>query len=172
MKTSFLTILGICAFSAAAMAEDWPHWRGPHNDGRSSETNLPDKWSPKGENLLWRKEEFASRSSPVVMNDRVYLVCRAFPETEKEGEKTVCLDAKTGELIWESIHIVFCRRLTYRRNCSGSERKILMGIHLWRLLWIRSGVYTPGHPPSKPFERTHRHTIRRLKTNALLRKSF
>jgi outer membrane protein assembly factor BamB len=107
MKTSFLTILGICAVSAAAMAEDWPHWRGPHNDGRSFETNLPDKWSPKGENLLWRKEEFASRSSPVVMNDRVYLVCRAFPETEKEGEKTVCVDAKTGELLWESIHNIY-----------------------------------------------------------------
>jgi outer membrane protein assembly factor BamB len=89
------------------MAEDWPHWRGPRNDGRSAETNLPDTWSPKGENLLWRKEEFASRSSPVVMNDRVYVVCRAFPETQKEGEKTVCVDAKTGELIWESIHNVY-----------------------------------------------------------------
>ena len=107
MKTSFLTILGIYAVSAAALAEDWPHWRGPHHDGQSFETNLPDKWSPKGENLLWRKEEFASRSSPVVMNDRVYLVCRAFPETEKEGEKTVCLNAKTGELIWESIHNIY-----------------------------------------------------------------
>ena len=53
------------------------------------------------------QEEFASRSSPVVMNDRVYLVCRAFPETKKEGEKTVCLDAKTGELIWESIHNIY-----------------------------------------------------------------
>lgn len=107
MKTSFLMILGACVFSAAAIAEDWPHWRGPLNNGLSYETGLPDKWSPKGENLLWRKEEFASRSSPVVMNDRVYLVCRAFPETEKEGEKTVCIDAKTGELLWESVHNIY-----------------------------------------------------------------
>jgi outer membrane protein assembly factor BamB len=107
MKTSFLTLLSVCILNAAALAEDWPHWRGPHNDGQSRETGLPDKWSPKGENLLWRKEEFASRSSPVVMNDRVYLVCRAFPETTKEGEKTVCVDAKTGELLWESIHNVY-----------------------------------------------------------------
>jgi len=107
MKNSILTILCVCVVSAAAVAEDWPHWRGPHNDGQSFETNLLDIWSTKGENLLWRKEEFASRSSPVVMNDRVYLVCRAFPETNKEGEKTVCVDAKTGELIWESIHNVY-----------------------------------------------------------------
>ena len=107
MKTSFLTLLSVCTLVATAVAEDWPHWRGPHNDGQSFESNLPDKWSTKGENLLWRKEEFASRSSPVVMNDRVYLVCRAFPESEKEGEKTVCVDAKTGELIWESIHNIY-----------------------------------------------------------------
>ena len=107
MKTSLLTFLSLCILSPAAFGDDWPHWRGPHNDGQSSETGLPDSWSPKGENLLWRKEEFASRSSPVVMNGRVYAVCRSFPETTQEGEKTVCLDAKTGELIWESIHNIF-----------------------------------------------------------------
>ncbi|MCA9009650.1 MAG: PQQ-binding-like beta-propeller repeat protein [Planctomycetaceae bacterium] len=107
MKTSLLTFLSMCILSHVAFGEDWPHWRGPHNNGHSSETGLPDSWSPDGENLLWRKEEFATRSSPVVMNDRVYVVCRAFPETTQEGEKTVCIDAKTGALIWESIHNVF-----------------------------------------------------------------
>ena len=96
MKTSLLTFLSVCILSQASFGEDWPHWRGPNNDGQSSETGLPDSWSPKGENLLWRKEEFASRSSPVVMNGRVYAVCRSFPETTQEGEKTVCLDANTG----------------------------------------------------------------------------
>jgi outer membrane protein assembly factor BamB len=107
MKASFLTLLCFLTCGATSLAEDWPHWRGPLNNGQSYETGLPDKWSPKGENLLWKKEEFASRASPVVMNDRVYLVCRAFPESTKEGEKTVCIDAKTGELIWESIHNLY-----------------------------------------------------------------
>lgn len=86
---------------------DWTHWRGPSMDGMSTETNLPDSWSLEGENLIWKKEQFASRSSPVVMNGRIYLVCRAFPETTREGEKTICVDAVTGELIWESIHNVY-----------------------------------------------------------------
>jgi len=107
MKTSLLTIFVLCALSHFAAGDDWPNWRGLHNDGQSAEMGLPDQWSPKGENLLWRKEEYATRSSPVVMNGRVYVVCRAFPETTQEGEKTVCLDAKSGELIWESIHNVF-----------------------------------------------------------------
>ena len=100
-------MIGTVLLSSAVIAEDWAHWRGPNNDGHSFETDVPEKWSPKGENLLWRKEEFASRATPVVMNDRVYVVCRAFPETTKEGEKTVCIDAKTGELIWESIHNLY-----------------------------------------------------------------
>jgi outer membrane protein assembly factor BamB len=86
---------------------DWPHWRGPEMNGISREKNLPDKWSPKGENLLWRKEEFATRSTPVVMNGKLYAVCRSFPETTKEGEKVVCLNAETGDLIWEAANNVF-----------------------------------------------------------------
>ncbi len=86
---------------------DWAHWRGPSMNGISYETNLPESWSPSGENLLWQKEEYATRSTPVAMNGRVYVVCRAFPETTKEGEKTVCLNAETGELIWESVHNIF-----------------------------------------------------------------
>jgi outer membrane protein assembly factor BamB len=100
-------MIGTVLLSSAVIAEDWAHWRGPNNDGHSFETDVPEKWSPKGENLLWRKEEFASRATPVVMNDRVYVVCRAFPETTKEGEKTVCIDAKTGDLIWESVHNLY-----------------------------------------------------------------
>ena len=106
MKTSILTCLCLCTLSHAVIGEDWPHWRGILNNGQSTEIGLPDQWSPKGENLLWRKVEYATRSSPVVMNGRVYVVCRAFPETTQEGEKTVCLDAGTGDLIWESIHNV------------------------------------------------------------------
>ncbi|MEZ6043700.1 MAG: PQQ-binding-like beta-propeller repeat protein [Planctomycetaceae bacterium] len=107
MKAFVLTLLGVCLMCPSVLSEDWPHWRGLRMNGLSGEASLPDSWSPKGENLLWRKEEYGTRSSPVVMNGRVYLVCRAFPETTKEGEKTVCLDAVTGELLWESIHNVY-----------------------------------------------------------------
>ncbi len=86
---------------------DWCVWRGPQQNGHSIETGLPTSFTPAGENLLWRKEEYATRSTPVVMNGRVYVVCRSEPETKKEGEKTVCLDAVTGELIWESIHNIY-----------------------------------------------------------------
>ncbi|TVQ01873.1 MAG: serine/threonine protein kinase [Planctomycetaceae bacterium] len=96
--------------SVATSAEpprDWAHWRGPTLNGHAHMTDLPETWSPRGENLLWRMEEYATRSSPVTMNGRMYVIGRAFPETTQEGEKTICFDPKTGDLIWESIHNVF-----------------------------------------------------------------
>lgn len=86
---------------------DWAYWRGPEYSGTSREKNLPESWSTAGENLIWRKEEYATRATPIVMNGKIYTVCRAFPETTKEGEKVICANAATGELIWESIHNVF-----------------------------------------------------------------
>lgn len=88
-------------------ATDWVNWRGPLQNGQSLEKGLPDSFTAKGENILWKKEEYASRATPVIMNGRLYTVCRSNPETTKEAEKTVCLNAETGELIWESIHNIY-----------------------------------------------------------------
>ena len=76
-------------------------------NGHSLEKGLPDSFKVDGENMLWRKESFATRATPIVMNGRLYTVCRSEPETTKEAEKTVCVNAETGELIWESIHNIF-----------------------------------------------------------------
>jgi outer membrane protein assembly factor BamB len=84
---------------------DWPTWRGPEHNGISRETGLPDKINlrgGKGSNVIWASEELASRSTPIVMNGRLYLMCRADPETKREGEKVVCADAATGKILWEN----------------------------------------------------------------------
>ena len=80
-------------------ASDWPEWRGPSRDGRSSETNLPAKWSPKGENLAWRIP-IGSRSSPVVFGNRLYLNSPV-GDLANTQERLVAIDAETGKLVWE-----------------------------------------------------------------------
>jgi len=85
---------------------DWPHWRGPEMNGISREKGIVDRWSPK-ENLLWKNEEAAGRSTPIIMNGKVYLMTRDQPETKREGEKVICLDAVTGKKLWESRFNVF-----------------------------------------------------------------
>lgn len=102
-----VAVAATLAVVATSQASDWPTWRGPEFNGISREKNLPESWSPEGENLLWVKPELATRATPIAMNGKIYTVCRAFPETTKEGEKIVCADAKTGEIVWESVHNVF-----------------------------------------------------------------
>jgi len=78
---------------------DWADWRGPTRDGISLEKNLPEKWSPQGENLLW-KAPCGGRSGPIVMNGRVFMFNSA-GEGESLQERVICLDAETGKKIWE-----------------------------------------------------------------------
>ena len=88
---------------------DWPLWRGPESNGVSREKNLPATWSPDddGENLVWKSDALGTRSTPIVLNGKLYTVCRHEPETTKEGEKVVCADAATGKILWENIHNLF-----------------------------------------------------------------
>lgn len=92
--------------SAAAPAAidplDWPTWRGPEQNGVSRETGLVDKFDLEGGDLLWSSRDFGTRSTPIVMRGKLYTLCRSEPDTPREGEKVVCLDAATGKLIWEN----------------------------------------------------------------------
>ena len=42
------------------------------------------------------------RSTPIVMGGRLYVLARAEPGTNREGERVVCVDAATGETRWEN----------------------------------------------------------------------
>jgi outer membrane protein assembly factor BamB len=99
--TNLISIyLNLClALSSLVIASDWAEWRGPARDGISTEKNLPVKWSPTGENLLW-KAPYGGRSAPIVMGDRVYLQNTA-GKGETLQERVICFNADTGKLLWE-----------------------------------------------------------------------
>ncbi len=82
-----------------ASAGDWAEWRGPMRDGISPEKNLPEKWSPGGENVAW-KAPYGGRSAPIVVGDHVYLQNGA-ESGEKLQERVMCFDANTGKLLWQ-----------------------------------------------------------------------
>jgi outer membrane protein assembly factor BamB len=87
---------------------DWPHWRGPEMNGISREKGLPESWDPdSGENVIWENKGLASRSTPIAMNGKLYLLTREKPGTEHEGEKVICADAATGKTLWENRFNVF-----------------------------------------------------------------
>lgn len=69
--TGVLIAAGLLATGAAA--NDWPSWRGPTGDGRSTETGLPTSWSDS-EGVTWKTPMPTwSGSSPIVWGDRVFV---------------------------------------------------------------------------------------------------
>jgi len=78
MKRTLL-VLSVRLIGADIQAADWAHWRGPEQTGVARDTDLPDRWSPDetkpNNNLIW-KQKIGGRSTPLLMDGRVYLINR------------------------------------------------------------------------------------------------
>ncbi len=96
-----------------ALAADWPSWRGPNQTGSSSQTGLISSWSLDGDNLLW-KADFIGRSTPIVLNNRVYVIGRIGMDIT-EQERVACFDAETGILLWDHRFNVFHSTIPFNR---------------------------------------------------------
>lgn len=118
-RFAFLAAIVTSSIASAADPLDWPYWRGPRFDSTSPEKNIPDKWDPaggEGSNLLW-KVPYGSRSTPIVLNGKLYLITSDKADVPKEErEKVVCLDAATGELKWETPFNVFLTDVPHERT--------------------------------------------------------
>jgi outer membrane protein assembly factor BamB len=82
--------------AATVCAADWPQWRGPNRDGRIDGVSLPATW-PKTLKEEWKVAVGTGHSTPVVVNDRVYVFAR-----QGEEEVLSCLDASSGKQLWRS----------------------------------------------------------------------
>jgi outer membrane protein assembly factor BamB len=91
--------------TAVLSGSDWPDWRGPARTGASTETGLPDRWSPAGENLAWRVP-IGGRSSPVVFGDRLYLQTSSGSGPTLQ-ERVIAFNADTGKQLWEHRYNLF-----------------------------------------------------------------
>jgi len=92
-----------------AAAADWPDWRGPRQDrhvpaGPALVTSFD---AGSGTNVRWKNDEAGGISTPVIMGGRLYTLVRHRPDTAAEAEKVLCLDAQTGEKLWENVFHVY-----------------------------------------------------------------
>jgi hypothetical protein len=61
--------------ATAALAQDWPEFRGPDKQGNSATIGLPTEWNPNlNKNIVWKAAlPGVGWSSPVVIGDRIYV---------------------------------------------------------------------------------------------------
>ena len=95
--------------------QDWPQFRGPRGDGTSTARNVPLTWSETN-NIAWKVPvPGRGRSSPVVLQDRIWLTTaleRGLLRTNIKGDSMqmaehvalqgVCRDTKRGKELWRT----------------------------------------------------------------------
>ena len=89
----FCGFLLLCILSTAALAADWPQWRGPNRNGISAETGWAPTSSPR---RVWSAQLGQGFSSVAVVGGRVYTMGNS------AGKDWIhCLNAGTGKPIWQ-----------------------------------------------------------------------
>src|SRR5882724_5369276 len=92
----------------AALAADWPQFRGPGGLGVSTEKGLPVEWSAT-KNVAWRiKLPGMGSSSPVTLGDRVFVTCYSGyglenkdPRPQKDLRRhLLCVNRADGNIVW------------------------------------------------------------------------
>ena len=125
-KLFLLTVVFSPLLAGSETASNWPQWRGPGGQGISQEKGFPLDWS-NTQNVAWKASiPGRGHSSPVIWGDRIFLTTairlekvegagaithyrkgEVYLHPQSEGAeyrhllKLLCLDRKTGRLIWE-----------------------------------------------------------------------
>ncbi|MCH7885604.1 MAG: PQQ-binding-like beta-propeller repeat protein [Planctomycetes bacterium] len=95
----------LATLATPGRGNDWPSWRGPEQTGMTRERAPVTSWSTDGENLVW-KVPVGGRTTPIVMDGRLYAITPT-GENKHLGERVICLDADTGQTLWEHKFNVF-----------------------------------------------------------------
>ena len=120
--------LMLTASTAPLSAENWPYWRGPTNNGISSETNLPSRWS-RTESVAWRlKLPGPAGATPVIWNNHVFL-------TAPEGDDLLLICVGTdGQRLWRRKIDVGNETVEGDEANACSPSPVTDGQHVWTLM--------------------------------------
>lgn len=77
---------------------DWPWWRGPTLNGKSSGKAPPTEWNQK-KNVVW-KSPIPGRgySTPSILGNRIFI---STADDEAQTQSLLCLDRKNGKQLWK-----------------------------------------------------------------------
>jgi outer membrane protein assembly factor BamB len=153
----------LTAGAVYAANDDWSRWRGPDNDG-VARGDAPLRWS-ENKNIVWKASiPGRGHSSPVLWGNRIFLTtavpAAAAPKPSDEGGGrrgsgggagagqehkfvVLCLDAKTGKVIWERVATVVTPHEGYhgRYGSFASNSPVTDGKHLFAFFGSR-GLYS------------------------------
>ncbi len=125
-RGSMILVAAAVAVSSVAMADNWPHWRGPRATGASAEKGLPVRWSDT-ENVVWKLAMPArSGSTPIIWDRHVFL---------NVGDGTDlwlwAVDRDAGTVLWKKQ--IGGENIVTRKQNMSSPSPVTDGKRVWVL---------------------------------------
>ena len=97
-RTAWIGLL-LPALLVAGAAADWPGWRGPARDARSTDTGLLRQWPAGGPPLAWSAEGLGSGfSSVAVAGGRIFTLGDV-----GEEQHVIAVSAEDGSPLWRTV---------------------------------------------------------------------
>jgi len=96
-------LVAMCILNPAfvpAFADDWPEWRGKGRIGIWTESGVLEKFPEKGLTVAWRTPINGGFAGPAVAAGRVFVTDFKKSAGMKGTERALCLDEKSGKIIW------------------------------------------------------------------------
>ena len=97
-------LAGSFAFGAGSEGE-WPGWRGPNRDGKSTDKGLLAQWPEAGPKVLWKVDNIGSGYSSVAISGSVTYITGNI-----KGKLTIFAFDSKGKLKWETVADSAARR--------------------------------------------------------------
>ncbi|MEX2262270.1 MAG: PQQ-binding-like beta-propeller repeat protein [Bryobacteraceae bacterium] len=90
----------VLSLAIPARGEDWPEWRGKGRTGVWNETGILETFPKDGLKVRWRTPLRGGYAGPSVADGRVFVTDFTPTQTNKGTERALCLDEKTGKVLW------------------------------------------------------------------------
>jgi outer membrane protein assembly factor BamB len=128
-----LVVASALLFSSLSVAgdADWPQWRGPNRDGHAAPQSLLQSWPTGGPKPKWVfRTAGIGYSAFSIVNDRLYTM-----GSKGSDCLVICLDAKTGQSVWENVISRAAADNDYAHGWGGGPRSTptIDGEHLYAL---------------------------------------
>ena len=145
----------LAALSSLCLAqENWPQWRGPHQNGVCESTTLPMKWS-LSENIKWKTALPSwSAATPIIWGDKVFVTspskaeaARASAESASSGQQPesrrrqasldpggpelflYCVSKQDGKILWQQE--LDNKNQIHRKQNDATPSPVTDGRHVW-----------------------------------------
>ncbi len=116
----------LCLVPCLVFADQWPHWRGPTNDGICAEKNLPVEWSST-QNVAWKIPlPGPAGATPVIWGDRIFIT-----SPNDDGQLLLMAITRDGQESWRKVVAQGNKNVRGDEGNSASPSPITDGRYVW-----------------------------------------